>query len=113
MAGQDQTPKETVALDMKYGTKKLDDKKVRLTSYELGGGRTLSPLLQAPLHFRNLSNLASICIVLDLSKPGNCVESLNYWIPAVKEILNSSLKDLQNADVEGFKALRGEVSSYW
>jgi hypothetical protein len=37
--------KETVALDFKYGSKKIDDKKVRLHSYELGGGRIQANML--------------------------------------------------------------------
>ena len=64
--------KETAALDFKYGTKKRDEQKVRIQSYELGGGRVLANMLQAAL--RNVDTVASICIVIDLSKPGNCVD---------------------------------------
>lgn len=41
--------KETNSLDFKYGQKKVDEKKVRIQSYELGGGRVLSNMLQAAL----------------------------------------------------------------
>jgi hypothetical protein len=37
--------KETAALDFKYGVKKMDEKKTRIQSYELGGGRVLSSML--------------------------------------------------------------------
>jgi hypothetical protein len=42
--------KETVALDFKYGTKKMDEKKVRCQAYELGGGRVLANMLQAAVN---------------------------------------------------------------
>lgn len=41
--------KETVALDYKHASKNYEDWKVRINTYELGGGRTLADLLQAPL----------------------------------------------------------------
>ena len=77
--------KETVALDFKYANKTHEDWKTRVHSYELGGGRVLANLLQAPLTATNLTSIASVCIVLDLSKPGNCVESLSFWMKAVRE----------------------------
>lgn len=40
-----ETIKETIALDFKYGTKHKDETKIRLNTYEIGGGRTLSNLL--------------------------------------------------------------------
>ena len=76
---QDQI-KETIALDYKYGTKTFEDHKTKVNTYELGGGRVLSNLLQSPLCTSNLINIASICIVIDLSKPGNCIDSLLFWM---------------------------------
>ena len=87
VASQDNI-KPTVALDFKYATKKKDEVKTHVHTYELGGGRALSNLLQASLTHQSLSKIASICIVLDLSKPGNTIDSLNFWISAVKEHLN-------------------------
>jgi len=68
--------------------------KVRVNCYELGGGRILANMLQAPLMFKNLNKIASICIVIDMSKPGNCIDSLLFWLNTVREYSNNSLKDL-------------------
>lgn len=94
LAGGEQV-KETIALDYRYANKTYEDWKVRVNTYELGGGRTLSSLLQAPLASTNLSSFASICIVLDLSKPGNCVESLLFWLSEVRKNCNASLEELK------------------
>ena len=61
--------RETVALDFKSGTMSRDDIEVKINTFEIGGGRTLSNLLQAPLAIGNLDQVATICIVLDMSKP--------------------------------------------
>jgi len=62
--------------------------------YELGGGRILSNMLQAPLSAKSVPDIASICICIDLSKPGNVVDSLLYWISAAREHSSNALKDL-------------------
>ena len=105
--------KETVALDFKYANKTHEDLKVRLNTYELGGGRTLSNLLQAPLSSQNLAQVASICIVLDLSKPGNTIDSLLYWLAAAREYTNNSLKELQAQKPDIFKEIHKKTSEYW
>lgn len=43
----------------------------------------------------NLPNIATICIVIDLTKPMTALDSLNYWYKTVKEYLKESLKNLQ------------------
>ena len=77
--------RETIALDFKSGTQTRDDLEVKINTYEIGGGRTLANLLSAPLAIGNLDQIATICIVLDLSKPQTCLESFNYWYQASKE----------------------------
>lgn len=61
--------RETVALDFKSGSLTKEDIEVKINTYEIGGGRTLANLLQAPLAMGNLDQVATVCIVLDLSKP--------------------------------------------
>ena len=75
---------ETTALDFQYGTKTREDKKVKVNVYELGGGRVLSNMLGAVLNSGNIGS-ATVCIVVDLAKPGNTVDSLLFWLNAVKE----------------------------
>jgi len=105
--------KETVALDFKYGDNKMDDKKVRLQSYELGGGKVLANMLQAAVNPQSIGRIGSVCIVLDLSKPGNCVESLLFWLSAVREHIDRALKDLQNTKIDQFRMIKDKMSNYW
>lgn len=48
----------------------------------VGGGRILGGLLEAPLNAFSIANTA-ICIVVDLSVPGNVIDSLLYWLNVV------------------------------
>ena len=105
--------KETVALDFKYGNKKRDEKKIKVNTYELGGGRVLSNMLQAPLSATNISNIASICIVLDMSKPGNVIDSLLYWLQAVREYTNKALNELQQTKPDLFQSIHHRSAEYW
>jgi len=52
--------------------------------YEMGGGRILSNMLQTCLTENNILE-ATICISLDLSKPGGCIDSLLFWLNVVRE----------------------------
>jgi hypothetical protein len=80
-----QTIRETVGIDYKWGTVEPDGVKAGVNTYELGGGRALKDLLSAPLSHHNISNVGCVCICLDLSKPGNCYESLQFWLKVVKD----------------------------
>lgn len=105
--------RETIALDFKSGTLSRDDFDVRINTYEIGGGRSLTNLLSAPLALGNLDQIATICIVLDLSKPAACLESLNYWYGAVKEYTKEQLKQLQAQRLDMFKKIHARLVNYW
>ena len=75
---------ETTALEFKSGLKLQGDKKVKTNVYELGGGRNFANLLEAAFCGGNIAN-TTVCIVLDLTKPGITVASLLFWLNAVKE----------------------------
>ena len=78
--------KETTALDFRFGTKVRDEKKQKISIYELGGGRTLSSLLQAPLNPYTLANGSLvICIVVDLANPGASIDTLLFWLATLRE----------------------------
>ena len=66
-----------------------------MNTYEVGGGRILASLMQAPLVSANLVNFGAVCIVVDLSQPGNCVESLLFWLEKVRQCSNASLSELK------------------
>lgn len=110
---QNDVIKETVALEYRFGSKKLDEQKIRVNCYELGGGKILSNMLQAPLTGKNIPDIASLCICIDLSKPGNVIDSLLFWINTAKEHSNNGLKELQNIKLDAFGQYRQEASDYW
>lgn len=83
----------TNALDFKYGKKTKDDKQTKFNIYELGGGRTLSNMLSAILNERSIQN-STVCIVVDLSKPANSVDSVLFWLNAVRESSQIALQNL-------------------
>jgi len=88
--------KETTALDFRYGTRIKDEKKQKLNIYELGGGRTLASLLQAPLNSHALaSGNMIVCIVIDLANPGASVDNLLFWIATVREQLSKAAQEIQ------------------
>jgi hypothetical protein len=70
-------------------------------------------MLQAAVTPSSLENMGTICIVLDLSKPGNCIESLLFWLSAVREHCNTALKDLQNSKLESFGVVKEKRIKYW
>jgi hypothetical protein len=82
--------KETTALDFRYGTRLKEEKKQKMNIYELGGGRTLSSLLQAPLSPHALPNLI-VCVVIDLANPGASIDNLMFWLAAVREIVGKAV----------------------
>jgi hypothetical protein len=69
----------TTALDYKYFVKTRDERKATLNAYEIGGGRLLSSLLATCLSPDRILD-TTVCICVDLSKPGNSIESLNFWL---------------------------------
>ena len=76
-----------------------------VNTYDLGGGRVLSSLLKAPLHPNNLGSIATVCVVLDLSKPGNLVDSLLFWLHAVKKQLKVAHSELERTNQAELKKL--------
>ena len=84
---------ETTALEFKSGLKLFNDKKVKTNVYELGGGRNFANLLEAALQGGSLAN-TTVCIVLDLTKPGNTIESCMFWLNCVREQATAVLEGL-------------------
>lgn len=74
----------TTALDFTHGSKSRDEKKVKITAYELGGGRTQAHMLSAALNEGNIAH-TTVCLAVDLSKPGNSVDSVLFWLNSVRE----------------------------
>jgi len=75
---------ETTALDFKYSVKQKYEKKVTVNVYELGGGRINSSMLSTCLTEESILN-TTVCICVDLSKPGNSVDSVLFWLNVIRE----------------------------
>ena len=85
---------ETIALDYKFGKLMLEDKTQKVSAYEIGGGRSLADMLGVPLNPKSLSS-SLIVITIDLSKPGNAIDSLLFWLNVVREQVEICINQLQ------------------
>ena len=91
---------ETTAMYYTSGIKiNKDFQKVRLNIYELGGGRNFSNLLESAMTGSSLQK-TTVVIVVDLSKPGDAIESLLYWLNAVRESSQTGIENLKNSNYE-------------
>ena len=94
----------TTALDFKHGSKNKDEKKMKLNIYELGGGRNNAHMLGAALHEGNISN-TTVCISVDLTKPGNSVDSVLFWMNCVREQTEIALQGLKQNKPNAYQAM--------
>jgi len=99
---------ETTALEFKYGIKQREDKTVKLNIYEIGGGRVLANLLQSVFVGNKLEDTI-IAICIDLSKPGNSMDNLNFWIAQVRAISMGVVNELGAADKENLRWVRDRL----
>lgn len=122
--------KETTALDYRYGVRIKEEKKQKFNIYELGkkgtnlllvaevngtcigGGRVLSSLLSAPLNQFSLLNTV-ICIVVDLSSPGNAIDSLLYWLASIREHIQRAMDDLNKTNPQAIDILKQRAQEKW
>jgi len=105
----DESPKEdipeTTALDFKYTHKLKDEKKVTVNVYEMGGGRILSSMLSTCLTEESILD-TTVCICVDLSKPGNCVDSVLFWLNVIREQIQVIADKLQKSNPLKFSLLQ-------
>mmetsp|Transcript_113 Transcript_113/g.230 ORF Transcript_113/g.230 Transcript_113/m.230 type:complete len:222 (+) Transcript_113:132-797(+) len=103
---------ETTALEFKSGLKLNNDKKVKTNVYELGGGRNFANLLEAALSGGNLAS-TTVCIVLDLTKPGNVIDSVLFWLKSVREQAQVALDALAQSNPEQHAQVNQAVREPW
>ena len=105
----DENPKEdlpeTTALDFKYTVKSKDERKVTVNVYELGGGRIISNMLSTCLTEESILD-TTVCICVDLSKPGNSVDSVLFWLNVIREQIQVIAEKLQKSNPEKFALLQ-------
>ena len=89
---------ETTAMNYTSGVKvSKDDKKVKVNMYELGGGRSFATLLESAMSGGSIQQ-TTVVIVIDLSKPGNAIGNLLFWLNAVREQSQAALENLANSN---------------
>jgi dynein light intermediate chain 2, cytosolic len=94
------TPKPTFALEYNFARRKnAGDKGGKTLSniWELGGDIYEPKLLEIALTTENLLS-SSVIIVLDLSKPQDCFESVKSWISCIRGHITSKINLLKNGN---------------
>jgi dynein light intermediate chain 2 len=81
---KDEPTKPTYAMEYSFAKRNTNTRKEVVHFYEVGGGRELTNLLVTPMTRENYKYISYV-IVVDLSKPSTIMESLNYWISAIRE----------------------------
>ena len=105
---KDELP-ETTAMEFRSSEKKnKDDKKVKVNCYELGGGRAFSNLLESAIVGGSIHQ-TTVVIVIDLSKPGNAIDNLLYWLNSVREQSQTALENLQSTNQEAFITMKKRI----
>jgi len=109
----DETPKDdsppTTALEYRYSVKTVQEKKVIVNTYELGGGRTISSMIGSCMSAETLPDTC-VCICVDLSKPGNAIESVMFWLNAVREQTEAIAKSMENNNSARLRLLQQRIN---
>lgn len=98
-------PASTTALDYRYSTKLVQEKKYTVNTHELGSGRTISSMISACMSAETLADTC-ICICIDLAKPGNCIESLLFWLKAAREQTDNIAQQLSETNPERLRMMQ-------
>ena len=116
---KDEAPKPTSAMEYSFARRNIENKKEVSHIYELGGGRLLKNLVAVSLNRENIKNALYI-IVLDLSQPGNVMDSLIFWFDSIREHVKQmskfyiwiNLKKMEKCLQVIFKKNQVEINQY-
>jgi dynein light intermediate chain 2 len=105
-AQKDEGTKPTYAMEYSFSKRTTNNRKEVVHMYELGGGRQLVDLVGAPLTRESYKYIVFV-IVIDLSKPSTLMDSLQYWINAIKEVATNAERsgDLPAEDLDYMRNL--------
>lgn len=103
---------ETTALDFKFTVKQREDKSVKLNVYELGGGRVLANLLQSIFIGSSLHSTA-IVLCIDLSKPGNSVDSILFWLRMIRDVSIGIVNEIKERDPTSLLSVQQRLKAKW
>lgn len=102
----------TTALDFKSGSKQREDKQEKVNVYELGGGRVLANLLSTVFVGNSIDSI-TIVLCVDLSKPGNSVENLLFWLKTIREQSLAVVQDMKERCPENLRGLQQRLKAKW
>ncbi|XP_028676474.1 cytoplasmic dynein 2 light intermediate chain 1 [Erpetoichthys calabaricus] len=99
---RDELPKSTLALEYTFGRRARGHStpKDMAHFWELGGGTSLSDLVQIPVTAENVRALAVVLLV-DLSKPNSLWSTMEKLLQVTKTQVNKSLAELAKMDTKG------------
>ncbi|XP_056617025.1 cytoplasmic dynein 2 light intermediate chain 1 [Triplophysa dalaica] len=93
---RDEAPKPTLALEYTYGRRARGHNTPKDVAHlwELGGGISLSDLVQIPITADNISTL-SVVLVLDLSKPNSLWETMERLLGSARSHVGKVFSSIQ------------------
>ncbi|XP_057300241.1 cytoplasmic dynein 2 light intermediate chain 1-like isoform X2 [Hydractinia symbiolongicarpus] len=98
---RDETPKPTVGLDFCYGRKSKQNNMSQVKDvaqiWELGGGSSMSKLLDVVITPSNIRKL-SVVLVLDLSKPDQLWETQETLLNQIKQRIKQVITEASKTD---------------
>ncbi|XP_065069378.1 cytoplasmic dynein 2 light intermediate chain 1-like [Rhopilema esculentum] len=97
---RDENPKPTVALDYTFARRPRGHKMIKdvCNIYELGGGASMSRLIETIITSSSISSKnLSIVVVLDLSRPNDLWETQEILLKEVKHLVKKALSEIDRS----------------
>eukprot|EP00794_Sanderia_malayensis_P008191 gene8191-9069_t len=110
---RDEKPKPTVALDYTFarrakGHNMASNLKDVCHIWELGGGTSISQLVEVAITPKNISNL-SVVMVLDLSKPNYLWQTQEVLMKQIRSCINRAIKEASKEEPNISKVQNGKT----
>lgn len=110
---KEDAPKPTTALEYRFARRSTGDDKSVANIWELGGGTQLSQLLKVVLLPERLAS-SVVAITLDLSIPGEALQTLQFWMDELRKQVDACLLQLQNTQAaDRVETTRKRLSDAW
>jgi len=95
---KDDTAKPTTALEYRFARRSTGTNNATTVAniWELGGGTQLSDLLKVVVLPERISRCV-VGITLDMSSPGEALETLTYWLAALRKHVEAAMAELRGS----------------
>ena len=115
LIGKDATEvKPTVGMEYNYGRKTVDGKKEVANYYEVAGGREAAKMLRVPFNKRGTRFENTVFVVVcDLSKPGNVLPDLDFWLNEIRAAESEVFSQIQTEKPERGTAIETKCNAHW